>query len=58
MGAPLASHRLNSLPRVDLPGPFPVGRYARKLQPDNVDVLRLLAQTSDELGYTRQAIEA
>ena len=32
MGAPLASHRLNSLPRVDLPGPFPVGRYARKLQ--------------------------
>jgi tetratricopeptide (TPR) repeat protein len=33
-------------------------RYARRLQPDNVDVLRLLAQTSDELGYTRQAIEA
>jgi len=33
-------------------------RYARKLQPDNVDVLRLLAQTSDELGLTRQAIEA
>ena len=33
-------------------------RYARRLQPDNVEVLRLLAQTSDELGQTRQAIEA
>jgi len=33
-------------------------RYARRLQPDNVEVLRLLAQTSDELGQTRQTIEA
>jgi len=33
-------------------------RYARRLQPDNVDVLRLYAQTADELGQTRQAIEA
>jgi tetratricopeptide (TPR) repeat protein len=33
-------------------------KHARRLQPDNVDVLRLLAQTADELGQTRQAIEA
>lgn len=33
-------------------------RYARRLQPDNVEVLRLYAQTADELGQTRQAIEA
>jgi tetratricopeptide (TPR) repeat protein len=33
-------------------------RHARKLQPDNIEVLRLLAQTSDELGKTREAIEA
>lgn len=33
-------------------------RYARRLQPDNLDVLRLLAQTADELGRTSEAIEA
>ena len=33
-------------------------RYARKLAPDNVDVLRLLGQTADEHGKTREAIEA
>jgi tetratricopeptide (TPR) repeat protein len=33
-------------------------RYARRLAPDNLEVLRLYAQTSDELGKTRQAVEA
>lgn len=33
-------------------------RYARRLQPDNLDVLRLYAQVCDELGKTREAIEA
>jgi len=33
-------------------------RYARRLQPDNLEVLRLYAQACDELGKTRQAIEA
>jgi tetratricopeptide (TPR) repeat protein len=33
-------------------------RYARRLQPDNVDVLRLYAQACDELGMTREAVEA
>src|SRR5262245_49322192 len=33
-------------------------RYARKLAPDNLDVLRLLGQTADEHGKTREAIEA
>ncbi len=33
-------------------------RYARRLVPDNVDVLRLLGQTADGLGKTRQALEA
>jgi len=33
-------------------------RYARKLAPQNLDVLRLLAQTADEHGKTREAIEA
>jgi tetratricopeptide (TPR) repeat protein len=33
-------------------------RYARRLQPDNPDVLRMLAQVSDDLGDVRQAREA
>ena len=33
-------------------------RYARKLAPDNLEVLRLLGQTADEHGKTREAIEA
>lgn len=33
-------------------------RYARKLSPENTDVLRLLGTTADELGKTRQAIDA
>jgi tetratricopeptide (TPR) repeat protein len=33
-------------------------RYARRLAPDNLDVLRLLAQSADGLGKTRQALEA
>jgi tetratricopeptide (TPR) repeat protein len=33
-------------------------KYARKLEPDNVEVLRLLGQTADEHGKTREAIEA
>ena len=33
-------------------------RYAHKLSPQNLDVLALLGRTADELGYTRQAIEA
>jgi tetratricopeptide (TPR) repeat protein len=33
-------------------------RYARRLQPDNADVLRMLAQVSDDLGDVRQAREA
>ena len=33
-------------------------RYAQRLAPDNTDVLRLLAQTSDELGKTNEALAA
>jgi tetratricopeptide (TPR) repeat protein len=33
-------------------------RYARRLSPDNPDVLSLLGITADELGKTRQAIDA
>jgi len=33
-------------------------RYARRLAPDNLEVLKLYAQTSDVLGKTRQAIDA
>jgi hypothetical protein len=33
-------------------------RYARRLAPENVDVLRLLGQTADELGKTREALDA
>lgn len=33
-------------------------RYARKLAPENADVLGLLGHAADELGKTRQAIEA
>jgi tetratricopeptide (TPR) repeat protein len=33
-------------------------KHARKLDPENVDVLRLLGQVADEHGKTREAIEA
>lgn len=33
-------------------------KYARRLQPDNLDVLRLLGQTADEHGRTREALDA
>jgi tetratricopeptide (TPR) repeat protein len=33
-------------------------RYARTLAPENPEVLRLLGTTADELGKTRQALEA
>jgi tetratricopeptide (TPR) repeat protein len=33
-------------------------RYARKLAPDNVEVLRMLAICADEQGKTREAIDA
>jgi tetratricopeptide (TPR) repeat protein len=33
-------------------------RYARRLAPDNLEVLRMYAQTSDAIGKTRQAIDA
>jgi tetratricopeptide (TPR) repeat protein len=33
-------------------------RYARKLAPDNLDVLKLYAQTADAIGKTRQAMDA
>jgi len=33
-------------------------RYARRLSPDNVEVLALLGRAADELGKTGQAIEA
>jgi tetratricopeptide (TPR) repeat protein len=33
-------------------------RYARTLSPDNVEVLGLLGTTADELGRTRQALDA
>jgi hypothetical protein len=33
-------------------------KYARKLEPDNVEVLQLLGRTADEHGKTREAIEA
>ena len=33
-------------------------RYARKLSPDNPEVLRLLGITADELGKTHQALDA
>jgi tetratricopeptide (TPR) repeat protein len=33
-------------------------RYARKLAPENPDVLGLLGYTADELGRTRQALDA
>lgn len=33
-------------------------KYARRLAPDNLDVLRLLGQCADEIGKTREAIEA
>jgi tetratricopeptide (TPR) repeat protein len=37
---------------------FGMLKYARKLAPTQVDVLRLLGQTADEHGKTREAIEA
>ena len=33
-------------------------KYARKLAPDHLDVLKLLGQTADEHGKTREAIDA
>ena len=33
-------------------------RYAHRLAPDNLDVLRMLGQTADELGKTREALDA
>jgi len=33
-------------------------RYAHKLSPENTDVLALLGRTADELGKTREAIDA
>lgn len=33
-------------------------RYARKLSPNNVEVLAMFARAADELGKTREAIEA
>src|SRR3954469_10792437 len=33
-------------------------RYARRLSPENPDVLGLLGTTADELGKTRQALDA
>jgi len=33
-------------------------RYARKLSPDNLEVLVMLGRAADEIGKTRQAIEA
>ncbi|HUS28274.1 MAG TPA: tetratricopeptide repeat protein [Kofleriaceae bacterium] len=33
-------------------------KYARRLEPDNIEVLRLLGLTADEHGKTREAIEA
>ena len=33
-------------------------RYAHRRSPDNIDVLRLLGQSADELGKTHEAIEA
>ena len=33
-------------------------RYARRLVPDNLEILKVLGQTADGLGKTRQAIEA
>ncbi len=33
-------------------------RYAHRLSPDNLDVLKMLGQTADELGKTHEALEA
>ena len=33
-------------------------RYARRLEPDNVEVLQLLAEAADDTGDARQALEA
>jgi tetratricopeptide (TPR) repeat protein len=37
---------------------FGMLRYARRLVPDNVDVLKLYAETADAIGKTRQAMDA
>lgn len=37
---------------------FGMLRYARRLAPDNLDVLKLYAQTADAIGKTRQAMDA
>jgi tetratricopeptide (TPR) repeat protein len=33
-------------------------KYARRLEPDNIEVLKLYAQSADAIGKSRQAIEA
>lgn len=37
---------------------YNIARYARKLAPDNLDVLALLGRAADETGHTAQAVEA
>ena len=37
---------------------FGMLRYARKLGPDNLEVLKLLGQVADEIGKTREAMDA
>jgi tetratricopeptide (TPR) repeat protein len=37
---------------------FGMLRYARRLAPDNLDVLKLYAQSADAIGKTRQAMDA
>lgn len=37
---------------------FGMLRYAHKRSPENLDVLRMLGQTADEIGKTKEAIEA
>jgi len=36
---------------------YNIARYARKLAPDNLDVLTLLGRAADESGHTMQAVE-
>ena len=50
---PGVDHRLRTLGDA-----YGMLRYARKLAPENTDVLGLLGSTADELGKTRQALEA
>lgn len=36
---------------------YNIARYARKLAPDNLEVLTLLGRAADESGHTKQAVE-